>query len=93
MAKLYVEDFPEDVCEALRAQAKPNRRSIAAETISLLESTLPTSSELPRRLAFYRQVRRIRPRQVNGPEGPPAEDLLRGPPSVTSYVLDGEPIH
>src|SRR5579862_3813033 len=63
--------------EALRAQAKSNRRSIAAETISLLENTLPTRSELRRRGAFYRQVQRLRSRQVKGPEGPSAEDLLR----------------
>ena len=76
MPTLYVENVPDDVYEALRAQAKSNRRSIAADTISLLENTLPTRSELRRRLAFYRQVQRIRSRQVKGPAGPSAEDLL-----------------
>ena len=31
MATLYVENVPDEVFEALRAQAKSNRRSIAAE--------------------------------------------------------------
>ena len=31
MATLYVENVPDEVYEALRAQAKSNRRSIAAE--------------------------------------------------------------
>jgi antitoxin FitA len=77
MATLYVENVPDEVYEALRAQAKSNRRSIAAETISLLENTLPTRSELRRRLAFKRQVQRIRSRPVKVAEGPSAEDLLR----------------
>ena len=69
--------MPEDVYRALRAQAKANRRSLAVETIALLENALATRPELRRRLAFYRQVQRIRSRQVKGPEGPSAEDLLR----------------
>ena len=77
MATLYVENVPDEVYEALRSQAKSNRRSIAAETISLLEKTLPTRSELRRRLAFYRQVQRIRSAQPKGSPAPTSEDLLR----------------
>ncbi len=56
MATLYVKNVPDEIYEVLRRQAKANRRSIAAETIALLENMLPTRSELRRRLAFHRQV-------------------------------------
>lgn len=69
MATLYVENVPDDVYAVLRKQAKTNRRSIAAETISLLENTLPTRSELRRRLAFYRDMRRIRMQNKRGRQG------------------------
>ncbi len=77
MATLYVENVPDELYEALRAQAKSHRRSIAAETISLLETTLPTRAELRRRAAFFRQVQRIRSHQAKGRSGPPSEALLR----------------
>ena len=77
MATLYVENVPDEIYDALRAQAKSHRRSIAAETISLLESTFPTRAELRRREAFYREAQRIRARQGKGPKGLSAEDLLR----------------
>jgi len=77
MATLYVENVPEEVYEALRARAKSNRRSIAAETISLLENTLPTRSELRRRMVFFRQVQRMQARQKTRSQAPSAEDLLR----------------
>ena len=77
MATLYVENVPDEIYQALRARAKSNRRSIAAETISLLENTLPARSELRRRQAFYEQVKRIRARRAKGPQGPSAEELLR----------------
>lgn len=77
MATLYVENVPDEVYEALRARAKSNRRSIAAETISMLENALPTRSELRRRRDFFRQIQRIRSRQVGSRPGPSAEDLLR----------------
>jgi hypothetical protein len=77
MATLYVENVPDEVYAALRARAKSNRRSIAAETISLLENVLPTPLELKRRRAFYQQVQRIRSRHVERQPGPSAEDMLR----------------
>jgi len=76
MPTLYVENVPDDLYEALRAQAKKNRRSISAETISLLEHTVPTAAELERRGAFYRRAVQIATRSVGGP-GPSAEELLR----------------
>jgi plasmid stability protein len=77
MATLYVENVPEEIYDALRARAKSNRRSIAAETISLLETTLPTRAELRRRRDFYRQVQSIRRLSPKGQPGHSAEELLR----------------
>ncbi|HLG99989.1 MAG TPA: hypothetical protein VKX49_27015 [Bryobacteraceae bacterium] len=83
MPTLYVENVPDDVYDALRAQAKANRRSIAAETISLLEHTLPTRTELRRRVAFYKQIQGIRSqtrgafKSKGASKGLATEELLR----------------
>ena len=49
MPTLYVENVPKDLYEALRARARKNRSSIAAEVIALLKETVPTAAELERR--------------------------------------------
>ena len=49
MPTLYVENVPKDLYEALRARARKNRSSIAAEVIELLEQFVPTAAELRRR--------------------------------------------
>ena len=41
MPTLYVENVPKDLYEALRARARKNRSSIAAEVIELLEQFVP----------------------------------------------------
>ncbi len=53
MAMLYVENVPEEIYKALRKRARANRKSIAAEVISLLEQNIPTEAELKRRREFY----------------------------------------
>ena len=60
MATLYVENIPDELYEALRARARQQRKSIAAEVISLLEENIPTARELKRRQAFLNKVRRLR---------------------------------
>jgi plasmid stability protein len=77
MPTLYVEHVPEDLYEALRTRARSNRRSIAAETISLLENVLPSAEDLRRREGFYRRIQRLRSRKRTPASGPAAEDLLR----------------
>ncbi len=77
MATLYVESVPDDLYGALRERAKANRRSIAAETISLLEQMIPTRKELGRRAAFYRRVLKMRRRRFRAAPGPSTEELLR----------------
>ena len=77
MPTLYVENVPADLYASLRARARSNRRSISAETLSLLEQALPTASETRRRAAFYQRIQRLRAGKKVGSPGPAAEDLLR----------------
>ncbi|MBZ5666877.1 MAG: hypothetical protein LAO30_20005 [Acidobacteriia bacterium] len=56
MPTLYVENVPRDLYEALRARARKNRSSIAAEVISLLQHTVPTAAELKRRKRLYEEL-------------------------------------
>ena len=77
MATLYVENVPEDLYESLRSRARSNRRSISAETLSLLEQVLPTATEVRRRTAFYQRIQRLRSRKTAARPGPSAEELLR----------------
>lgn len=77
MATLYVENVPEDLYESLRTRARSNRRSISAETLSLLEQLLPTATEVRRRAAFYQRIQRLRSRKTTTIPGPSAEEVLR----------------
>ena len=63
MATLYVQNVPDDLYEALRRQAQQNRKSIAAEVVSLLELNVPTPEELKLRRDFLRQARRLQLRK------------------------------
>ena len=56
MATLYVENIPDDLYEALRARARRNRKSIAAEVLTLLQETIPTAAERRRRRALLQKV-------------------------------------
>ena len=78
MATLYVENIPEDRYAALRAQAKGNQRSIAAEIMSLLQDHVPTEAELKKRRKAIDQLKRLRslPPLTPGPF-PSAEELVR----------------
>jgi plasmid stability protein len=77
MATLYVENVPEELYESLRTRARSNRRSISAETLSLLEQVLPTANVVRRRAAFYQRIQKFRSRTTIGRPGPSAEELLR----------------
>ena len=59
MPTLYVENVPKDLYEALRARARKNRSSIAAEVIEMLKDTVPTAAELKRRRQFYDELMEI----------------------------------
>jgi len=77
MPTLHVANVPEELYECLRQRALSNRRSISAETLSLLEQVLPTAGELRRRAAFYQRVQHLRSRHDTVTPGPSAEQLLR----------------
>ena len=78
MPTLYVENVPDDLYKALRQRARANRKSIAAEVITLLERNIPTEEEMKRRRKFVKELERIRayvpPRP--GPF-PSAEEMIR----------------
>jgi plasmid stability protein len=67
MPTLYVENVPKNLYEALRARARKNRSSIAAEVIEMLERFVPTPAELRRRTRAYQELRKI---QASTPPGP-----------------------
>jgi plasmid stability protein len=78
MATLYVENVPDDLYEALRERAKRNRRSMAAEVISLLEHEVPSPAQLAHRREVARRMEQLR--SVGSPGSAPfpsAEEMQR----------------
>jgi plasmid stability protein len=78
MATLYVENVPDDLYEALRKRARNQRRSIAAEVITLLESFVPTEKVLRARRKAFEELKKLRssPTPAPGPF-PSAEEMIR----------------
>jgi antitoxin FitA len=77
MATLYVENVPNDLYDALRRRAKENRRSIAAEVLSLLEENIPTESELHSRRQFLNYVKRVQTKSRSRRSFPSTEEMIR----------------
>ena len=78
MPTLYVENIPDDLYRALRRRARENRKSIAAEVISLLERNVPTAKELQGRREFYDRMAEFRAvRSPNSASFPTAEEMIR----------------
>jgi plasmid stability protein len=78
MATLYVENVPDDLYEALRKRARTQRRSIAAEVLSLLEQFIPTEKELKRRREATRRLDQLRfTSSVSEKSFPSSEEMLR----------------
>jgi antitoxin FitA len=77
MATLHAQNVPEELFESLRARARSNRRSISAETVSLLEPVLPAAGGVRRRAGFNQTIQKLRSRKTVSTPGPPAEELLR----------------
>jgi plasmid stability protein len=59
MPTLYVENVPDELYEALRERARENRKSIAAEVLTLLEENVPTAKELARRKELLQRMRKL----------------------------------
>jgi plasmid stability protein len=78
MPTLHVENVPKDLYEALRARARKNRSSIAAEVIALLKDAVPTATELKRRRQLFDELMAI---QAHKPPGkgpfPSTEEMIR----------------
>lgn len=78
MATLYVENVPKDLYEALRARARKNRSSIAAEVIALLRDNVPTAAELKRRKRLYEELIALQSSTPPGPGPfPTTEEMVR----------------
>lgn len=78
MATLYVENVPEDIYRALRNRARAQRKSIAAEVISLLQQNIPTQAELKRRRKAFEGLARLRAMQpLSAGPFPSAEEMIR----------------
>lgn len=78
MPVLYVENVPDDLYQALRKRARENRKSIAAEVISLLERNIPTAKELQGRREFYKRMAELRARLPESSGSfPTAEEMIR----------------
>lgn len=78
MATLYVENLPDELYAALRARARQNRKSIAAEVTALLEESVITPAELEAREKFLRQAKASRSKTAGAfRRFPSAEEMQR----------------
>ena len=78
MATLYVENVPDDLYEALRKRARSQRRSIAAEVLSLLELHIPTKKELKARQEAFRKLQQLRfTRSASDDSFPTSVEMIR----------------
>jgi plasmid stability protein len=78
MPTLYVENVPKDLYQALRARARKNRSSIAAEVIALLKDSVPTGAELRRRKRAFEELLELQASTPPGPGPfPSTEEMIR----------------
>jgi plasmid stability protein len=78
MATLYVENVPDDLYEALRNRARQQRKSIAAEVLSLLAENVVTATERKARQQFLKQAQRLRSQRPRSTTAfPTSEELQR----------------
>lgn len=77
MPTLYVENVPAELYEALRERARQNRKSVAAEVVSLLEQNIPTPAELKSREEFFQRIKRLQNRRQRTPTSFPSTEQLQ----------------
>jgi hypothetical protein len=78
MATLYVDNFADDLYDALRKKAKERRSSIAAVLTDLVRQHVPPESELAARRAYLKRLKKIHARPVPpGIKFPSTEEMLR----------------
>ena len=77
MATLHIEDFDDELYEALRKAAEKNRTSIAAEITAMVKRNFPTEAELTRH-AYFKQLKKIHEKPVPADANfPSTEQMLR----------------
>jgi plasmid stability protein len=78
MPTLYVENVPDELYDSLRALARANQNSIAAEVLALLKENIPTPEDLTRRKEVFKRALQIRARRPtrSGPF-PSSEEMQR----------------
>jgi plasmid stability protein len=78
MTTLHIDNFPDDLFEALKKRAQESGRSVAAEVVALLETRVSTEKELRRRRELLLRVEHLRSSCPTLPEGfPTAEEMIR----------------
>ena len=78
MPTLYVENVPGDLYGALRARARANRSSIAAEVLAILKQNVPTEKELKARREFMRKIQQFQSQKpLTDGKFPSSEEMLR----------------
>ena len=78
MATLYVENFDDELYEALRKEAKKRRSSIAAEITAMVKHHFPTEAELAARHAYFKRLKKIHEKPApKGVDFKSTEDELR----------------
>ncbi len=77
MATLHVRNVPDDVYGLLQQQAHTNRRSISAETVTLLVEALQTRSARAGAAEILAELRNSRQCYSPPPGAPTSLDLLR----------------
>jgi plasmid stability protein len=77
VATLYVENFPDELYEALRDQAKRNRTSIAAEVTATLEENVVTPQQRKARQLWVKKLEKLHTSLRGRGIDIPAEQLLR----------------
>lgn len=60
MATLYVENFPDDLHEAIKERARQNRTTISAVVTDVLSHVIPTPTERERRAEAVRIMLELR---------------------------------
>ena len=77
MATLYAENIPNDRYEALRKRAKQNRRSVAAEILSLLEEHVPTEKEMKSWKESVRRLEKLKFTSTSDSPMPSSLEMIR----------------
>jgi plasmid stability protein len=77
MPTLFVENVPDELYSALKARAKANSSSIAAQVIELLAENVPGESEITRRRMLVKRAQALRARRPRGGPHSSAEEMQR----------------